>query len=366
MRYQVSFTIAAVCLTAGVATAADKEEIVALCRDGHLQARAAIRQLSCDMEARIPPMRMVSPYTGKLEDRPAEVQRYSWWEDSDVARCVGGTVSGIGVGITSEFLWKEGTLKHLQTVNRKLVNRPNLGDVPPTGRLDGRDGINHVTTVWGYALFFRPEMLREKLSPEHVLSATEEVGGQRRLYKITYEKPGHYREDLFFDPARNYDIDKTILYPRLSDLSVYHINEVSHFTEPKPGIYFPASVKHTVVRKGRAELVDTVRFSNVRVNEAIEPGKLELRFPARTQVTDTRRGKAYTVGDNEEPIGPEEAMGKPHDLADERLMPTALQPPTRWTAIALWMAGGLGVLAAIGFLLVRRRRANRNSSPVQS
>lgn len=361
MRFQVSYAIAAVCLSVGVAAAADKEEIVALCRDGHLQARAAIRQLSCEMEVHIPPTRMTNPYTGKLEERPAEVQHYSWWEDSDVARCVGGTLSGIGSGSTEEFLWKERTLKHLQPRKEQ-----GLGNVTPVGRLDGPDGLNHVPTVWHYALFYRPERLREMLSPKQVLSAIEEVRGQRHLYKITYEQPSNYREDLFFDPLRNYVIDKKILYPIMGDLSVHHIHEVSQFTEPKPGIYFPASVKYTYVNKGKAELGHTVQFSDVRVNEAVDPSKLQLRFPPGTQVTDTRRGKVYKVGDNEEPIGPEEPMGRPSDLAGERLMPTALQPSTQWTTIALWMAGGFGVLAAIAFLLIRRRRANRSSSCVET
>lgn len=356
MRFQVSYTIAAACLWAGVAAAADKEEIVALCRDGHLQARAAIRRLSCDIELQRPPGRTTDLFTGKIVDRPAEVLRYSWWEDSGVARSIGGTISGIGSGATEEFLWKESTLKYLDT--RKGARS---GKVAHFGRLDGSDGINHVPTAWSYALFYRPEQLRERLSPKQVLSATEEVRGQEHLYKITYEAPGSYREDLFFDPLRNYVIVKTILYPILKDLSVYHIHEVPQFAEPKPGIYFPASVKQTLVSNGKVELLNTVRFSKVRVNEAIDPSRLELRFPAGTQVTDTRRGKEYTVGENEELIGPESPMARPQDLA---LMPTALQPPTRWTTIVLWMAAGFGVLAAIGFVVIRWRRVNRSSSCV--
>ena len=356
MRFEISCTIAAAYLWSGVAAAADKQEIVALCRDGHLQARAAIRQLSCDIELHRPPMRTTNLYTGKIEDRPAEQQQYSWWEDCDVARCIGGTISGIGSGDTEEFLWKGSTLKCLDT--RK---RARSGNVAHFGRLDGSDGINHVPTVWSYALFYRPEQLREMLSAKQVLSATEEVHGQAHLYRITYETPGNYREDLFFDPLRNYVIAKTILYPILKDLTVYHIHEVPQFAEPKPGIYFPASVKHTFARSGKGQLQDTVRFSKVRVNEAIDPGKLELRFPSGTQVTDARRGKTYTVGDNEEPIGPELPMARPQDLA---LMPTALQPPTRWTTIAVWLVAVFGVLAAIGCFVIRRRCANRSSSCV--
>jgi hypothetical protein len=356
MRFRIPYAIAVACLSGGAAAAADQEEIVALCRDGHLQARAAIRQLSCDIEVRIPPRRVTNPYTGKLEDRPAEVQHYSWWEDLDVARCIGTFDE-----ITEEFLWKDRTLKHLKT-----VNKPGLGNVRHVGRLDGPDMLNRSPTAWGYALFYRPESLREMLSPQEVVSAIEEVHGRQRLYKVTHQHDSSYREELFFDLLRNYVLNKTILYPNLQDLSSQHIHEVSRFTEPKPGVYFPASVNYTLVYKGKAELQQTVLFSNVRVNEAVDPGKLQLDFPTGTQVTDTRRGKAYTVGEDEQPIGPESPMGRPRDLAGERLKPTAMQPRTPWATIALWMVAGFGGLAALGFLLIRRRRAVRNATSIKT
>jgi len=351
MKLQLPCTILGVCLSAGAGAAADQEEIVSLCRDGHLQARAAIRQLSCDMEVRIPATRMPNPYTGKMESQPAEVQHFSWWEDQDVARCT----ASFG-GITEDFLWRDNTLKTIETVNQRGI--ANIGI--PVGRLDGPDAIGYsATTAWGYALFFRPEQIREMMSPQKVVSASEEVQGNKRLYKISINYDNHYLEDVFFDPGRNYVVSKSVTHNDLQDLASQHIHEVSRFTEPKPGIYFPASVKHTSIYKGKTEANETVVFLNVRVNETIDSGKLQLRFPAGTQVTDTRRGKAYTVGDDEQPIGPETPVGKPGDLAGERFYPTAMQPAKPWATIALWTTAGFVVLALL--LIIRRRRAVRDA-----
>src|SRR5439155_11298829 len=92
----------------------------------------------------------------------------------------------------------------------------------------------------------------------------------------------------------------------------------------------------------------TALFSNVRVNESIDPVKLQLRFPAGTNVTDMRSGKSYTVGDDEQPIGAMQPMGKARDLSGTHLLPTAMQPPnTPWFRIALWSLGGIGVAGLV-------------------
>src|SRR5438445_353887 len=125
MTLRFRYAILALFLPAGV-TMGSEEEISNLCRDGHLQARAAIRQLSCDIEVRSPAGQMVNPYSGKRENRPAEVQHYSWWEDHGVARCLGS----FG-GSTQDYLWKDGTLKTLRSYDRNGKEKPQS----PNGQL---------------------------------------------------------------------------------------------------------------------------------------------------------------------------------------------------------------------------------------
>ena len=245
-----------------------QEEISNLCRDGHLQARAAIRQLSCDMEVRIPAGQIINPYTGKMENRPAEVQDFSWWEDQDVARFHGS------YGITEDCLWKDGTLKTLRTYDRVGKEKPQS----PNGQLDGPDSIDRTMTVWSKALFYRPEKIRTMMSQQMVVSATEESLHGRQVFKVTIDHDNHYIEDLFFDPRRNYVVTKQVTHPDLKDMATQHIFLVTKFTEPKSGIYFPAGVSHTAIHKGKSKAAETVLFFNIRVNETIDPTKLQLRL----------------------------------------------------------------------------------------
>jgi hypothetical protein len=314
-----------------------QEEIIDLCREGHLQARAAIRQLSCDIEVRIPAGQMINPYSGKMENRPAEVQHFSWWEDQDVVRCIGSYG-----GMTEDYLWKEGTLKTLRSYAAKGKEKTQSSD----GQLDGPDSINRALSAWGWALFHRPEQIRELMSPPNVVSGTEESVGGQRLFKVTLNHDNAYIQDLFFDPRRNYVVSQSVIHNDLQDLASQHVLSVTRFTEPKPGIYFPAGVKHTTIYKGKSETKETFAFLNVRVNEPIDPAKLQLRFPAGIYVGDTRRGVGYTVDENEQPIGPEE------------LLPTALQSASPWRSIALWSTAGV-VLLGVVFLVIRWRRAIR-------
>jgi len=286
-----------------------------------------------------------------MENHPADVQHWSWWEDQDVARC-----TGTFGGLRNDFLWKDAMLKHLES-----KPAPGSGkSASYTGRLDGPDGIKHVETAWHAALFYRPDEFRAMMTPQKVISASEEVQGSRRLYKITVNRSDVYREDIFFDPGRNYVVTKIVGYPDLKDLSSQHIAEVSTFTEPKPGIYFPGSVKHTSIQKGKSELDLTRVFTNVRINEAIDPGKLQLRFPAGTQVGDTRSGKTYKVDENEQPIGPEEPLAKPRDLTGRGKHPATLQAGTPWAAVLLWSVAGVALAGGLAFVVVRRRRAARS------
>jgi len=351
MKFRMPIMMLAVSLSLP-ASAADKEEIVTVCRDGHLQARASIRQLDCEFEIRSPPGETVDPYTGKKVHRPAEVEHLTWLEDQDIARF--STTFG---GTTQDYLWKDRTVKWLkpplsaQTVSAKGLSSSNR---IPYGSLDGPNALDGAPTAWSAALFYRPEKLREFMNSRKVVSAGEEMQGGQRLYRVTVDHWATFREDIFFDPRRNYVVAKTVGYPLMPDLASHHIMEVSRFTEPKPRIYFPESIKHIFVQKGKVEEQETRVFLKVRVNEPVDAGKLQLTFPAGTRVTDVRRGKVYTVGENEQPITPETQMAKPRDLDAERLYPTAMQPRAPWVATTLWTIACVAVLGTLMAILVRR------------
>jgi hypothetical protein len=326
---------------------ADGLELATIARDGHIQAVSSIRQLECQMEIKLAPWTMINPASGKVESRPMEVQSFSWWEDQGVAR---GIHRFIGFDIVEEFLWKEGVLKSLKTV-RKPGEEPSYG-----GQYEGSNGIKGVTTAWRSALLYRPDELRALLTDQKVLSATEVTVEGRRLYKVTVNTSDVYREDIFFDPRRNYLIVKKVGYPDLNDLTTCHVDEVTGFTEPKPGILFPMAVNGITVKKGKSKLQMTTTFSSVRINEVIDPSKLQLTFPPGIHVADLRTGKAYTTGPDEQPAGPQESIGKPYDREEKKQYPTTMQPRSSWPTVLIGV-GACVTVAAITFAVIRRRRA---------
>src|SRR5687767_12974606 len=93
-------------------TESDKVGIVNMCRDGYQQSRAAIRSLACKVDINISASRSVNPYSGKIEESPAQIQRLVWTEDDSAARC---TQSFEGQAITLEYHWSQGVLKHLKS-----------------------------------------------------------------------------------------------------------------------------------------------------------------------------------------------------------------------------------------------------------
>ena len=327
----------------GIARAADKEEITATCRDGYLQTRAAIRTLACTVENNQSAFRAVNPYTGKMMDFPATVLRLHWVEDRDVA-----LAKMTFDGTVLEYLWDKGTLKELKTFGAENAKTR-------VGRIDGPKGIIHVTTPWGLALMDRPDSFRERLTAENVSEAISDSLEGQRCYRLTILKDGQ-REDVWFDIKKNFLIRQNIIYPHADNTAVFHRYKVTQFIEHKPGVFFPSLVQRETIVNGKLDQGQKATFRDVKINDPVDLEKLTLRFPSGTQVTDTRKGIAYTVDENEQPVGAVEHVANSSEQGSEVLLPTGLESRSYRT---YWIVGGVVAAIAVLTAVYFRRRANR-------
>lgn len=328
---------------AGVVRGADKEEIIATCRDGYLQSRAAIRTLTCNVEDHRSAWRGLNPYTGKMMNFPATIMRLRWVEDRDIAL---GKMTLDPVVL--DYLWDKGTLKELKT---------DEAENPKThvGRIDGPEGITHVATAWGLALMDRPDYFRARVNAENVSEAISDTLEGQRCYRVTILTDGA-REDVWFDIKKNFLLRQRIVYPHPGNIAVFHRYKVTQFSEDKPGAFFPASVHYEIMNNGKVDQSHKMLFRDVKINDPIDPAKLTLRFPTGTHVTDTRKGIAYTVDENEQPVGAVEHVAKSSERGSEVLMPTGLESRSYRT---YWIVGGVVAAIAVSTAVYFRRRANR-------
>lgn len=96
------------------------------------------------------------------------------------------------------------------------------------------------------------------------------------------------------------------------------------------------------------------RFSKIRINHGISPERLALKLPPGTTVNDRLRNVKYLVDTTGKQVGPETPLltGKPlaMDKAPPRVpleLPTAAEPPNRWSWLTLISLGLLCVAAGI-------------------
>lgn len=152
--------------------------------------------------------------------------------------------------------------------------------------------------VWVGALFaipipdrppFRLALVNQALADSASVDRCERIkdGDSESVRAVlSYE---HGRVEVFFDPVVNYLVRKaTVVVDAPRKITV--TREVVRFTEPKPGIFFPAeAVHHTPDGKRQVRWT----FSNIRINEPIPADVFRLPLPDETVTSDYIKGTIY-------------------------------------------------------------------------
>ncbi len=315
-----------VALTASRAAADDPRLIAETCRAGLVQSRAAIRTFQCVMDCES--YDIAKPLGGK-----PQLSRLTWVEAGGVALAT-QTIGSIRL----KYRWDGKRLKLLRT-----------DEGPGYGQLAGSDGINTVETVWAQALFDpESEWWSKEFRPEYIRGATRESVGGASCWRVDLSD-GTWRRSYWFDPTRNYLVLKT-LYSALPTKAAVYVSTVDSVREHGTGIFFPEAVTTTAQIDTEVRPSRRCKFTGVKVNAALDPATLQLRFPRGAIVTDRQAGVTYTVGDNEEPVGPVVPAAKPRgpDPAEIQ-MPTGVTLPGHEDSRGrywLWAAGAAGGILA--------------------
>lgn len=329
-------------------SAQGQEDLAAVCRNGHLQSRAAIRSLSCRVEIHTPPGKEFNPYRGTIEEMPTRRARLEWWQDSGMIRCRYDS-RGDGSHVI-DVLWKDGALKTLYS----QISPDAMKTKITAGKLEGEKGLETVSSPWQLALFGWPGPLPCTFDkPAYQGTAMADLKGHRCI-RVT-QADNVMAGEIWFDPKLNYLVRKSVQFPHPGDRSSWYEEEVASFREWKPGIFFPEVVIRRKGEGGQLSLMDRVVFQDVRINEPIDPTVFLLNFPADTTVTDVLKGVKYEVGAGEQPVSAPRPASPPQNLSGEG-MPTYKMSPwynSRWLAIAV---GTVGLLGTIGVFVWRRRR----------
>ncbi len=346
MRIQTLCCLSVIALTSE-AFATDTEELKALCRNGHMQAREAIRSLQCRCEIEVPAGREQSPYDGRETERPAKRVVIQWWQSEDVIR---SRVEYGDNSLSIDVLWKGGVLK---TLRRQGV-RP--ADSRFSGQIDGEKALEIMESPWRLALFGWPDKSPLKFDSPTLKSIEPGEFKGAKCYRAVSDW-GSGGGEVWFDIRHNFLVRRRVTYPVATDRQSSISSEVLSFREGSPGVFFPESVERKSTSGGKTTLQDRVNFKDVKINTPIDPSVFQLAFPAGVKVADTVKGVVYTTGPAEEPSGPTEPIPPPRDFSKVEY-PTGMGGA--WTvdryAILAACVAGVAVVAAVVWFRSRKAR----------
>src|SRR2546430_2643215 len=110
------------------------------------------------------------------------------------------------------------------------------------------------------------------------------------------------QHELWFDPAVNFLVRKYRL--RSEAIKTSLIDVVMSYSEPSPGMFFPAIVKGEYYYKGKLSWRTTTTFNNLKVNELIPGDMRQLRFPPDIVVIDQTKNEIHRTDNSGEPTLP--------------------------------------------------------------
>lgn len=322
-------------------------DLAVLCQSGHEQSRRQIERLKCRVIIEQAPREVLNYHTKQKEKQPATKSIINWTQDGD--KFHSRYASDLGISYQAVWDGKELRILHEENYDKKdKINRH--------GELDSSSGLSKLMeTPWRLGMFgwdrlpfklTKPwlERMEEKRTPggQHIVAHT-------RVSKTLVE--------TWFSPKQNFLIVKSVVYPNPSNTSRSFIREVTAFSEPLPGVFFPARIVSSVVRNGQAVVRDTVTIDQVSINGPIDSPHFTLVFPPNITVADntkkvyrqTEKGGGFAS--DPRPFPP------PRSVATPQSLPTSMQPgwfeqTWRW----LVAAGLAAALALTVYVWGRFRR----------
>jgi hypothetical protein len=128
--------------------------------------------------------------------------------------------------------------------------------------------------------------------------------------KMLYLDVVHYHEDIaaevrkefWFDPEVNFLFRKAIFTYEYQDRKHRIVREVSEFSEPAPGLFFPIGGTTRNYSDGQCWGAAVMTISNVRVNQPLTADIFSIKVPYGMELRDDIQGKLFRVDESGTPI----------------------------------------------------------------
>jgi hypothetical protein len=111
--------------------------------------------------------------------------------------------------------------------------------------------------------------------------------------------------EIHFDPAVNYLVRKVIYTGSWSSGNLRREDEVVHFKECAPGVFFPERTAGRSGPEGKFDFNHTTKFSDIRINQPLPKDIFQIRYPNGVYLSDHIRGVGYHVNTEGRRISPE-------------------------------------------------------------
>jgi hypothetical protein len=268
------------------------QELLDFVRDAHRASRESIRTCSCRVVFR-GTIASTQSKTPKIESCSGR-----FWYSSDAVRA---KVSDFGAD--EDWLWKDSVKKGVsrRTVNgRQAVgaSRSNMAS-RYSGRCDAWARGLLVLNVPSQGIECAP-------FEQFVAHATRLTKAERRtidgremvVFRFFFDKSGDYSPwdvEIYFDPALNYLVRKTIYSCPGPKGNFRREDEVVQFKECAPGLFFPERLVGRSGPEGDFDFHHTTEISDIRVNEPLPPDIFRFRYPHGVYLTDSVREAEYQV-----------------------------------------------------------------------
>jgi hypothetical protein len=194
----------------------------------------------------------------------------------------------------------------------------------------------------------------------HTLRRAERVSeGSRELIVLKLEFAPDSWAEYYFDPAVNHLLRKIksshVVGTGPSAFTMDGSTEVLRFREGAPGVFFPEEVVYNRVGNGKPLGTERFVFRDLRVNQPLPPGALDVDPPKDAMIDDAIQGKRYNVGADGKQVGESQPLAMPGPPLGAVLRTETREEPRSWSAWIL--PASLGLLGVAGALwLVRKWR----------
>jgi hypothetical protein len=199
----------------------------------------------------------------------------------------------------------------------------------------------------------------------HTLRRAERVSeGGRELIVLKLEFAPDSWAEYYFDPAVNHLLRKLksshVVGTGSRAFTMDGSTEVLRFREGAPGVFFPEEVLYNRLADGAPLGTDRFVFRDLRVNQPLPPGALDVGSPKNAVIDDAIQGKSYKVDADGKQVGESQPLAMPGPPSGAVARTETKAEPRSWSAWIL--PASLGLLGVAGALwLVRKWRGREEA-----